>query len=114
MELPRQQKIVFDYLSALVKNGRQQGELLPTVSSLTKTLSVSRMTVVKVLAIMESMDILYTKLGKGTFAGSRAVAEKKVMPYFHYVPVPPQFSHCWQITQNDRKPHCLLIQSQIA
>lgn len=89
MELPRQQKIVFDYLSALVKNGRQQGELLPTVSSLTKTLSVSRMTVVKVLAIMESMDILYTKLGKGTFAGSRAVAEKKVMPYFHYVPVPP-------------------------
>ncbi len=86
MELPKKQLKVKDYLISMINSGMRQGDLLPSFSEIAERLHVSKMTVVRVVYILEAMDILYRVQGKGTFVGSKSEAYKKVIPYYHYVP----------------------------
>lgn len=84
MELPKKQLIVKKKILDMIEHGMRQGDVLPSIPVLARELTVSRMTVFRVLEHLENLDLIYRVNGKGTFVGRREKAYQKPLPYFRH------------------------------
>lgn len=81
MEMPRKQKLVYDYIISLIDNGMRQGDLLPSLSELQESLKISQMTISRAIEHLIEMDIIYKIPGKGTFVGNRNFEQQGLEVY---------------------------------